>query len=154
MASGGALEPPASRRVNILMRIAAVWAVVILGRLVFLQVVRHDEYRRLARQQHEVVVTVEPPRGAILDRNGLKLALSLPVDSVYVNPMRLPNLGVAADILSKELNLDARDLLDSLRVAVAANHGFLWIKRKITSDEFERLRSLKLEWIEFRRESR
>ena len=148
------IEPRAARRVHLLVRFAFGWALLILGRLIYLQVIQHDELQRQALQQHEVRVTVQPPRGAILDRNGQKLALSLPCESVFVNPMRLPDLGVAADIFSSVLHLDSADLVNKLRFAVAANHGFLWIKRKITDEEYARLRGMGLEWIEFRRESR
>ena len=32
--------------------------------------------------------------------------------------------------------------------------GFMWVKRKVTQEEAERLRDLKLDWIEFRTESK
>jgi cell division protein FtsI (penicillin-binding protein 3) len=67
--------------------------------------------------------------------------------------LRVPDLPIAADILSKILNLDSNDLLARMTEAAASKHGFVWVKRKITAEESERLRDLKLEWIEFRSES-
>src|SRR4029077_11934649 len=91
--------------------------------------------------------------GAILDRYGQRLAVSLPAESVVVDPLRVPDLPLAADVLARVLHLDARDLLVKLRTAVDDHRGFLWVKRKITPQEAKRLRDLDLEWIEFRTES-
>ncbi|HUA18128.1 MAG TPA: penicillin-binding protein [Bryobacteraceae bacterium] len=147
------MDPLATRRVHILVRLAFVWALLIVARLIQLQVVQHGQYVNLALRQQDRLEEIRAPRGAILDRYGQRLAMSLPVESVCVDPLRLPDLAVAADILSKILNLDSSDLLDSLKTAVANKRGFLWVKRQITPDEATRLRDLKLDWIEFRTES-
>lgn len=130
-----------------------MWAALIAARLIQLQVVQHGDYKRLALQQQQRVVEVRAPRGAILDRNGQRLAMSLPVESVCVDPLRISDVAVASDILSKILNVDARELLTKMKTAVDARRGFLWVKRKITPEEARRLRDLKLDWIEFRTES-
>ena len=44
--------------------------VVLLGRLTYLQIWKHDEYARLAENQHAKTVPLRPKRGPILDRNG------------------------------------------------------------------------------------
>ena len=80
--------------------------------------------------------------------------MSLPVDSVYVNPLQIRDSGVASEILAKILKLDQRQLLADLNGAVAEHRGFLWIKRKIEPDESDRLRSLNLDWIQFESEIR
>ena len=42
----------------------------LLGRLAYLQVWKHDEYARLAENQHAKTVPLRPKRGPILDRGG------------------------------------------------------------------------------------
>jgi cell division protein FtsI (penicillin-binding protein 3) len=143
----------ATRRVHLLARLAFVWVALIAARLVQLQILQHNEYKKLAAQQQEKTLELQAPRGTIVDRMGQRLAISLPAESVCVDPLRIPDLSVAADILSKILNLDSNDLLARMTEAAAAKHGFVWVKRKITTEESERLRDLKLEWIEFRSES-
>jgi cell division protein FtsI (penicillin-binding protein 3) len=142
------------RRVRRLTQFTLLWAVIILLRLVQLQILRHAEFRRLADAQHEHLVKVELPRGAIFDRNGQRLAMSLPVDSVYVNPLQIHDVGVASEILAKILNLDQQRLINDMNDAVAARRGFLWIKRKLDPEESARLRSLDFDWISFEQESR
>ena len=147
------MDPLATKRVYMLVRLAFVWAALIVARLVQLQVVQHSEYARLAQQQQEREEEIKAPRGAILDRYGQRLAMSLPAESACVDPLLVPDPAVAADILSKILGLDARELLANLKSAVASKRGFLWVKRKITPEEARRLRDLKLDWIELRTES-
>lgn len=140
------------RRVQFLARALFVWAALILGRLVWLQIVEHDSYTRQALRQQQKIVEVEAERGKILDREGQALAMSMPVDSVCVNPMRVPDLSVAADILSKTLHLEAAPLLQKMQAAAADERGFLWVKRRISEEESRSVRELNLDWIEFRSE--
>jgi cell division protein FtsI (penicillin-binding protein 3) len=147
------MDPLATRRVHMLVRVAFVWAALIAARLIQLQVVQHSQYAQLARDQQQKLEEIKAPRGAILDRYGQRLAMSLPAESVCVDPLRVPDLAVASDILAKVLNLDSADLLAKLKSTAQNRRGFLWVKRKITRQEAKRLRDLNLEWIEFRTES-
>jgi len=147
------MNPLATRRVHMLVRVAFVWAALIAARLIQLQVVQHRQYAQLARDQQEKLEEIKAPRGAILDRYGQRLAMSLPSESVCLDPLRVPDFAVASDILAKVLNLDSRDLLAKLKSAAENRRGFLWVKRKISREEAKRLRDLNLEWIEFRTES-
>src|SRR5882724_2184834 len=134
---------------------AAVWGVAIFGKVFYLQVLRHKQYAQMAREQQMKMVEVPGPRGSIYDRNNQPLAMSVPVDSVYVNPKRLPNLGVAADVIAPVLHLDRDQLYARLKSALddKKRHGFCWVKRKISFTEAADLRSLRLPWIEFQTES-
>ncbi|HLG95835.1 MAG TPA: penicillin-binding protein [Bryobacteraceae bacterium] len=147
------MDTLATKRVHMLARLVFLWAVLIVGRLIQLQVLEHGKYRTLADQQQQRTVEVRAPRGMILDRHGERLAMSLPVESVCVDPLRVPDLAVASDILANVLGLDPADLLAHLKSAADNRRGFLWIKRKVTPEEAARLRDLKLDWIEFRTET-
>ena len=147
------MDPLATKRVHVLVRVAFVWAALIAVRLIQLQVIQHPKFAEMAREQQQKTEELKADRGAILDRYGQRLAMSLPAESVVVDPLRVPDLSIAADVLSKVLSLDSRDLLARLRTAVDDHRGFLWVKRKITREEAKRLRDLSLEWIEFRTES-
>jgi cell division protein FtsI (penicillin-binding protein 3) len=141
-------------RLAVLAVLAAVWVLLIVARLIHLQVFQHQTYLQLAEQQQKRRVELSAPRGAILDRNGQPLAMSLAVDSVCINPKRVPELSVASGIFSPILGLDRRELVGKMTEAATRGRGFLWVKRKISPVEAERLRSLGFEWIEFRKESK
>lgn len=148
------MELESASRTRWLARIVIFWAGCILARLIQLQVFQHDDYLMLAKSQQERVLDVSAPRGAILDRDGVRLAMSVPCESVCVNPMRIRDLAVAADILSKVLDLNTAQLYAKLRLHNEYRMGFMWVKRKVSDEEAARLRNLKLEWIEFRPESK
>ncbi len=152
MDAGARLD--AVRRLTWIMAGVALWGACILGKLFSLQVVHHGQYLAMARRQQERTVAVRAPRGAVYDRNDTAMALTLPVDSVFVNPLRIPNLAVAAETLSEFLAMDRGQLYLRLKQSVENHRGFLWVKRKITPEESARLRSLHCEWIEFFTESR
>lgn len=135
------------------MRVALVWAAIIAIRLIHLQVFSHEELRQQAQQQQERQLEVKVPRGTILDRTGKTLAKSVPIDSVCVNPLRIPDPEVAARMIAGVLDMDPAVLRDRILAATADHRGFMWVQRRITREQSERLRSLNLEWIEFRTES-
>ncbi|HYO80375.1 MAG TPA: hypothetical protein VES20_03170, partial [Bryobacteraceae bacterium] len=146
-------ENLALNRLRIFARIIFVWAVVIVLRLIQLQVVDHSHYQRLAENQQQRTLELPARRGTITDRNGMPLAISVPVESVCINPLKVKDSTIAARILSNVLKLDENQLLSRITTAKEAGRGFLWIERKVTDEEAARLRAHQLEWLEFRGES-
>lgn len=101
-------------------------------RALYLQIVEQDflESQGVQRQ----IRTIETPayRGAILDRSGTPLAISTPVDSVWVNPQEiLGNLAALKQVTSK-LELDYRDTVTMLKQR--ANREFVYLKRQLEPD--------------------
>lgn len=89
---------------------------VVVGRLFYLQVVRHDHYAKLAltnRIQRERVIA---PRGMILDRRKDKLVVNVPVYQISILPNKLRGAHDRLDIACRWLGIDA----DSLAVDLAA----------------------------------
>ena len=130
-----------------------LWAAAIFARLVNLQVAQHAKYSAIARSQQEHKIDIPAPRGSILDRNGQALALSVPVDSVSVNPLQISNLPMAASMLGRLLNLDQGVLLERLKSYRAGHKGFMWVKHRIDPFETERLLALHLDWVALHSES-
>ena len=148
------LADPINRRFEWLLWGLLVWVFAIFARLVWLQVMHHDELLKLAQQQQQKTVGILAVRGTIFDRTGQPLAKSLPAESICVNPAKLPDPGVAAELLARVLDMDKQKLYNKIALARRHGSGFLWVKRKVTADEATRLRSLKLDWVEFREDSR
>src|SRR6476661_9618391 len=97
---------PTTQRLQRLLWVLLAWAGIIFGRLVWLQVIGHDELLRMAEQQQQRTEEVQALRGSILDRTGQPLAKTLPADSVVVDPQKIPDLKIAADKLSRTLGVD------------------------------------------------
>jgi cell division protein FtsI (penicillin-binding protein 3) len=136
------------RRLQWLGGIVVLWGAAILWNLVKLEVFHHKEYVRIARKSQEIEVKVPAPRGPILDRSGQPLAMSVAVEKVTVNPLKLPDLSVAADLLALVLHLNRADLYTRMLEAQQNGRGYLVVKPKITFEEGQNLRALKLEWVD------
>ena len=148
------LETQSTQRLKWLLWLLLLWVAAIVGRLAFLQVAKHDELLRLAQSQQQKTIAIEATRGSIFDRTGQPLAKTLPAESICVNPSKVPDVAVAADILSRVLDLDRKELFDHIQSAKQHKSGFLWVKRKVDPEDATRVRSLNLDYVEFRPETR
>jgi cell division protein FtsI (penicillin-binding protein 3) len=131
-----------------------LWASLILIQLFRLQVVHHADYLRAAQRQQEETVETAAPRGSIFDRSGQLLAGSVKRDSVYIDPLQVPDLPLASDILSGVLQIDRAALYGRMQWYAANRRGFMWVARAIEPEQYDRLLSLHLDWIRFEHESR
>jgi cell division protein FtsI (penicillin-binding protein 3) len=123
---------------------------IILARAYQLQVLKRDEYASLARAGYEGSVKLLPKRGTIYDRQGRELAVSVEVESLYAHPSQVEKRLDAAKRLSRALGLNQKEILNKLQ----SNRSFVWIKRKISPDEVERIKVLGLEGVGFITEAR
>lgn len=152
------IKQVARKRVGILAALLALWVCGIVGRLVQLQLVEHEQYARYAASQQTQKVKLLAPRGAIYDRNGNPLALSLEQDSIAINPMRVPDPAEAARLLAPIFHLDVKALQKKIARYKEQRWGFLWIRRWSTPEESAAARALRkdkeirADWIEFYKE--
>src|SRR5439155_25116292 len=80
-------------------------------RLIYLQLVKHDEHAGLAAEKHLYKQPIYAERGAITDANGEVLAHNVPVEIVVADTAQLNNEKVAeaVAILSRDQQIDADD---------------------------------------------
>ena len=101
----------------------------LVGRALYLQVYEQDFLADQGVQRQ--IRTIETPayRGTILDRFGTPLAISTPVDSVWVNPSEiLQNLPALKRVTGK-LGIDYRDTVANLKQR--ASREFVYLKRQL-----------------------
>jgi cell division protein FtsI (penicillin-binding protein 3) len=115
--------------------------------------VQHSYYEKVARSQQEEKVSLHAARGSIFDRNGQALALSVPTDSVSVDPRQISDLKVATEMLGNILHLDQSVLYQRLKTARENHKGFMWVKRRLDPFETERLKAVPLDYVTFTTES-
>lgn len=123
-----------------LLMIAFLALAVHLSRI---QLLDHVKYRTLARGQQNKKIELPARRGSIVDRNGLTLAESLQVSSVYADPAEIEDVRTAAYQISKVLRLNSSKLAKLLR----KDKRFVWIKRKITDEELIEITKLALKGV-------
>ena len=114
---------------------------VSMGRLFHLQVVRAPELAHLAGRQHQKTLTVEAGRGAIYDRNGKVLAITMEVPSVFGAPKFIPDPRAAAVRLGRVLKKDVRQLETKLR---SSRRDFVWLARHLAPETARGLQGLSL----------
>ncbi|QTN26346.1 penicillin-binding protein 2 [Rhodoferax sp. AJA081-3] len=78
-------------------------------RLVYLQVVRHDDLRAQAESNRTSIVPIVPNRGLIVDRNGVVLASNYSAYTLEITPSKTKGLEQTIDELSKVMEVTARD---------------------------------------------
>ena len=61
-------------------------AAVLIGRLIYLQLIRNDHYKRLVIEQMIYEVSTGSARGNIYDRNRVALATNYTTERVFISP--------------------------------------------------------------------
>jgi cell division protein FtsI (penicillin-binding protein 3) len=135
--------------------IFAGWALLILGRLFWLQVATHSEYVELAARQQQRTFEVAPRRGVLYDRNMRELAMTVLVDSVYGVPTEIQDKDATAVALARVVHADPTDGFTTGRQIDArfhASRNFAWVARKLDPATIARVKSLNLKGIYFQKE--
>jgi len=133
------------RRLLQIFAVLAAWGVVVAGRLVQVQLVRHDDYVTRAQRQQERTLELSPLRGSILDVRGRVLAESVAAESVYADPQVIADPRVAAKALAAipALNMSAREL----EAKLSGGGAFAWVARQLPVEAAAEVKRLKLQGI-------
>jgi hypothetical protein len=108
------------RRVLALTLLVCAVFAGLAGRLVYLQVFRHDELAKLAQDNTQREFREAPRRGDILDAHGNLLATSIPVKTVCADPSLIGTQQVAvAHALAPLLQMSEGELYPKLFVRVS-----------------------------------
>jgi cell division protein FtsI (penicillin-binding protein 3) len=138
-------RPPAGRLVALL--IAMTLALVgVVARLVVLQVGDHQALSAAGLRQRVRPTDLPAERGAIVDRTGAPLAITLDARDVYADPRYVTDpVGQAARI-ARVLDLRPRDVERKLRTPGAT---FVYLSRQVDVDVADRLEAMALPGIGF-----
>ena len=123
---------------------------VISARIFYLQVFRSNFFQSLAQNQRYRIINLQGRRGDILDRQRRTLAKSISCYSVFADPVLINDPEMVAEVFSSNLDLPKEDILSSLK----KKKRFVWIKRKISWEEKEKIKVFKLDGVGFIREEK
>ncbi len=96
-------------------------------RLVYLQLIKHDEYAGLAAEKHGYKQIIYAERGVIFDANQEVLAHNFPVETVVADATHLQNVEAAIPILRDALKIPARELAEKL----GTDRRYIVLKREV-----------------------
>jgi cell division protein FtsI (penicillin-binding protein 3) len=124
----------------------------LLAQAARLQLYRHDFYALEGNERFSRVTTITAHRGMITDRNGEPLAISTPVDSVWVNPQELAPASDQIPRLAQVLKLDRQELAQ--RITSNEDREFLYVERHLPPADAEKVRGLDIPGVYLKREYR
>ncbi len=128
-----------------------VLMLLLAWRAVDLQVVNKDFLRGEGDARYLRDVSVPAHRGMIVDRYGEPLAISTPVDSVWVNPQLFQPSHEQQKQLAKKLNIKRKKIS---KLSSGRNRGreFAYLKRHVSPDVARQVTALGIEGVFLQRE--
>jgi len=129
-------------RALFLLIITAMLATLVGGRLVFWQVIDRDRVAAIALNQLAQNEEIPAERGEIRDINGVLLATSVEVQSVYAIPptVKKGDPESAATLLASVLGMDPNEL----RARLTSKDPWVWLRRRIDAKMAERIDALNI----------
>ena len=137
------------RRVLALTLLVCAVFAGLAGRLVYLQVFRHDELAKLAQDNTQREFREAPRRGDILDAHGNLLATSIPVKTVCADPSLIGTQQVAvAHALAPLLQMSEGELYPKLFVRVSKNERgetvtnnlhYVRLQKNVTEENWQKI---------------
>ena len=121
-----------------------------ITRLFSLQLVSADILQKYAENQYIMRFEMAPRRGLVCDVRGRELAVSMKVPSVFANPYEIENPVEVSARLNRILNINQDKILKRLN----RKKYFVWIKRKISNEEFQMIEAAEIPGIHFIKESK
>lgn len=134
------------KRLIAIFAIFAFLFVLIIGRVGYLQIIQAGWLQQKALDQWTSDKPVSPRRGSILDRNGEVFAQSANADTVLLRPSQIEDADIVANKLAPILGMDEATIKEK---ASDKKVGELWLKRQITKDQANQIRSLNLKGVDF-----
>ncbi len=142
------------RIVLLLIMLTGLWGVV-LARAAFLQLLPNERLHRLQKKQFETVVTLNPRRGDVVDRERHELAVSMTTYSLFADPKLIDDPRRVARAIGREIGAatgtSSRAVLEKL--LQARHKRFVWLGRQLSKSVRDEIESLSIRGLGFIEES-
>ena len=134
-----------------LLAVCITLAAVLVGRLVFLQIIMYNEYRTKVVEQMVYEKTIAATRGAITDRNGVVLATNYTTERIFIDPSSMKDEDghfddelrkLVAQGLSEILGVDYDFVYEE---ALKIKYKDRTIKKNVDKETADRVRAFMLE---------
>ena len=126
-------------RVIVVQVVVLVCFILLLTRLAYLQIVRHDDLLEQAENNRTAVLPTVPPRGTILDRNGVVLASNYSAYTLEITPSKVQDLEATINALSELVDIQVKDRRRFKRLREESkSFDSLPIRTRLTDEEVAR----------------
>ncbi|MDQ3956859.1 MAG: penicillin-binding protein 2 [Actinomycetota bacterium] len=113
------------------------------ARLFVLQILEAPAYARLASDQREETVEFPARRGAIFDRNGATLAISVDLKTIFADPKLVEDVAGEAELLAPVLDMPVEEVEARLR-GQSPDDEFEYLMRQAPPPVSEKIEALDL----------
>ena len=124
--------------------------VVLSSRAIYLQLLNNDFLKDHGDARSIRVVEIPAHRGVITDRNGEQLAMSTPVDSIWVTPRKVFENVELLPELAEVMGMTVTDLHEVLRDRMSRE--FVYLKRHANPDLVKKVKQLDMKGVSTERE--
>ncbi|MFH1479074.1 MAG: penicillin-binding transpeptidase domain-containing protein [Candidatus Omnitrophota bacterium] len=126
-----------------------IFFVALSIRLLVVQLSAAKPLSKLALDQYNTFACLLPKRGVIYDSNMRELAVSINLNSIFVDPLLIKDKEKASKDLSRILGIDSTKILAKFD----QDKRFVWIARKVQPEISRAVRKLNIKGIGFVKES-
>ena len=135
------------------MVIVLVLAAIVV-RVAFLQTAEAETLRSAAADQWTRSVTLPGQRGAVFDRHGAELAMSVPAATISINPKLIDNGAATLQLLDDMLDLSDDKIADLAAEIDSKERGFVFVERQTDAGIGDQIAELRMPGVNVDRESR
>ncbi|MEN2986396.1 MAG: penicillin-binding protein 2 [Thermodesulfovibrionaceae bacterium] len=128
------------KRIKIIKVLIFFSFLVVVFRLFLIMFIEHETYYERAKIQQIKREEILSKRGNIYDRKGRELAISLEKDSLFIDPKQIDS-SLTLNMVAQYVNFDLNSF--------DKNKRFIWLSRKLDSNEVEKIKSLNLKGVGF-----
>jgi cell division protein FtsI (penicillin-binding protein 3) len=122
----------------------------LIWRLIQLNIIDRPFLQQQSNARTVRMINIQANRGMIMDRNGMPLAISTPVDSVWVNPKMFAPTPSQLTTIAKLLNISVENLQKKL--IQKKKFWFIYLKRHIAPQVSDKIKAMSIEGLYLQRE--
>ena len=132
-------------RIHLILFGMFLCVLVIIWKVANLHITERDFLQNQGDRRTIRTVPLVANRGLITDRNGEPLAVSTPVQSIWVDPSKISDDSESIKALAENLELNEEVLIQNLKLK--SNLKFHYIKRRLPPSEAEKILRLSVEGV-------
>ena len=134
-------------RVQLLRVIFIILGAILVSRLFYVQIIKHDYYQTQAEAEHLEQFDITAPRGLIYMEDGstaVPVALNDTRYTIYADPAYIKNASSTADKISSLLGVSTQTLTKELSTK---NSQYVILAKKFTKQQADKITSLQLDGV-------
>lgn len=141
--------PPWRSRVLFVLLLAGLGGLLVRG--IYLQGIHNDFLQQKGAARYSREIDINAHRGMISDRNGERLAISTPVESIWASPQDVEATPKQVMQLALILGMNAEELRKRM---FDTSRDFIYLKRQLPPEQAEKVVRLGISGVSLKREYR